>query len=229
MKLFQKFFKKAPTLVMIHGFGERRTHEFDFIRTYFNNKNIDLMFPELFDQTNPDDTDPHMWIKRAEMTIEEALQRGSKVILLGYSMGGVIATHCANKYNIEKLVLIAPSFEYITFKVVKKYVAGKFVPRVVKPLPPQGPYPPLPKHFEGTFTEVVSICKPTLKNIDIPTLIFHGSNDQTIPPRSSDYAYENIPYPKKKKYLLEGAGHRILDDPDYRNDVFNIIENFINE
>ena len=124
MNIWQKLFKKNPTLVFIHGFGERRTHEFDFIKDYFSKKNIDMMFPELFDQSNPDDTDPHMWIKRAEMAIEEALQRGSKVSLLGYSMGGVIATACANKYNVEKLILIAPAFEYITFKVVKKYVAG---------------------------------------------------------------------------------------------------------
>lgn len=36
----------------------------------------------------------------------------SKIYLIGFSMGGVIASHLASKYGADKLVLVSPAFKY---------------------------------------------------------------------------------------------------------------------
>jgi len=223
------FLHKKPMIVCIHGYGKRRTHEFNALYLYFSKKGYSISMPELFDQTNPLDTDPHMWIRRAEIAVENALLSHRKVIIIGFSMGGVIASYCAMKYSIHQCFLIAPAFEYITIKLVRNLVSSKVTSRFIAPLPSHGPYPDLPEHFNNTFTEVVALTKLSIKGVKCPVVIFHGTEDERIPVRSSEYAYNHIEHNNKKLILFQGAFHRLLDDTKYQQDILQIIEKNILE
>ncbi len=225
MKL--NLFKRKPIIVCIHGFGIRRTHEFTELHAFLSKKGYICLMPELFDQTDMDDTNPAIWIQRAYDAIEAALSKNRKVIVIGFSMGGVIASSIAAKYPIEKLILLAPAFEYVTLRLVKDLVTSKVAKRWIKPMVQQGNYPPLPEHFNNTFTEVVALCKNSVANIQCPTLILHGSSDEVIPLRSSDYVYQNISSQYKKRIILSNVAHRLLDDPFYQSDCFQLILNHI--
>ena len=54
------------------------------------------------------------WIEASEKQIEFLIEHDYKTIyVIGHSMGGVIATYLATKYQqIKKLVLVAPAFKY---------------------------------------------------------------------------------------------------------------------
>ncbi len=47
--------------------------------------------------------------------------------------------------------------------------------------------------------------RPSISSIQIPTLIFHGTQDVIIPQSASDYAASQIP--NSKLHLFQGAGH----------------------
>ena len=143
-------------------------------------------------------------------------------------MGGVIASELARRYPVERLVLIAPGFEYITVKAVIETVGDKA--RQILRLPDnvvvQGEYPELPDHFTNTFRDVVAKCKESIAQVHCPVLIFHGTSDQTIPVRSSDYAYDQIPHKRKRLFILKNVPHRILDEKDINQDVLKIMHEF---
>ena len=59
------------------------------------------------------------WIDESKRQIEFLINNGYKEIyLIGHSMGGVIAAHLASHYpQVKKLVLAAPAFKYLSFKI----------------------------------------------------------------------------------------------------------------
>lgn len=228
MNWIDKFFNhKKPILFCVHGFGVRRTHEFDELKLYFENLGYTIIIPEIYDQTILDDIDPNEWLKRVEEPLKELIEQKRRVCMIGFSMGGVIASYFASKYKVERLVLLAPAFEYITVKAILDTVEGVARNIIKKPEISQSDYPPLPDHFTSTFRDIVSRCKDSIKQISCPVLILHGTLDETIPLRSSEYAYDSIYHLNKRLLILKNVNHRILDDFSYKNDVILIIEEFI--
>lgn len=228
MKWIDIFFnREKPVLFCVHGFGVRRTHEFDELKLYFEDIGYEIVIPEIYDQTILDDIDPNEWLSRIEKPLKQLINQNRKVILIGFSMGGVIASYFAAKYKVERLILLAPAFEYITVKAILDTVEGVARNIIKKPEINQSDYPPLPDQFTPTFREIVSRCKESIKHISCPILIFHGTSDETIPLRSSEYAYESIYHLNKRLLILKNVNHRILDDLSYKQDVFVIMEDFI--
>lgn len=228
MNWIDKFFNyKKPILFCVHGFGVRRTHEFDELKLYFENLGYTIIIPEIYDQTILDDIDPNEWLNRVEEPLKKLIEQKRRVCMIGFSMGGVIASYFASKYKVERLVLLAPAFEYITVKAILDTMEGVARNIIKKPEINQSDYPPLPDHFTSTFRDIVSRCKDSIKQISCPVLILHGTLDETIPLRSSEYAFDSIYHLNKRLLILKNVNHRILDDFSYKNDVILIIEEFI--
>jgi len=227
MKWMNKIFKQKPVIFCVHGFGVRRSHEFDELIHYFDQLGYTIFIPEIYDQTVMDDIDPNEWLSRVEKPLKELINQKKKVCMIGFSMGGVIASYFASKYKIERLVLLAPAFEYITVKAILDTVEGVARNIIKKPEVYSSEYPPLPDHFTSTFREIVSRTKESIKQVSSPILIIHGTLDETIPLRSSEYAYDSIYHLNKRLIILKNVNHRILDDINYKHDVLFIIEQFI--
>lgn len=221
---------KLPVIYCIHGFGVRRTVEFLPLKTYFEEKGHKVICVELFDQLDLEDNDPHLWLKRAEEGLAQLIAQDRKVWMIGFSMGGVIASHLSTLYSVERLVLLAPAFEYLSLQNVKG--AAETVARTIikKPKPVlSSTYPPLPTSFSSGFRNVVALCKDSIEKVDVPVLFLHGNKDETIPVRSSENAYAKVPHEMKLLLVIEGVMHRLLDDERLNQDILKIIDDFFNE
>ncbi len=234
MKWLDRWFQKSdiekkPVLYCVHGYGVRRTIEYAPLRAYFETLGYRVVTPELFDQTDETDIDASLWIKRAEDGLAQLIAQSERIWLVGFSMGGVIASHLATRYRVERLVLLAPAFEYLTFKSVLgkvEEVARNVIKKTDKPIPE---YPPLPEAFFAVFRETVARCRDSISQVFCPVLILHGSADETIPVSSSKLAYAKIPHADKLLLIIESVPHRILDEPILNLDVLKIIHDFFKQ
>jgi esterase/lipase len=234
MKWFDRWFKKEvaerkPVLYCVHGFGMRRTAEYICLREYFEPLGYPVVTPELFDLSDESSNNALLWIQRAQDGLDALIEQNERIWLVGFSMGGVIAAHLASQNKVERLVLIAPAFEYLTLKSVLdkvEEVARYVIRKTEKPI---SDFMPLPDAFLNMFRETVALCKDSVSQVHCPVLILHGSLDMTIPVSSSKYAYVKIPHPEKLLIVLEGAPHRILDDPGLNHDALVIIEEFFKQ
>jgi esterase/lipase len=223
-------FKRKPALLCLHGFGVRRTEEFRPLVTYFSDLGYRVYTPELFDQTDANDDDATLWLERAEQSLKDLLKHQSSIVLIGFSMGGVIAADLATRFGVDKLILIAPAFDYLTLKNVKSAVEKKTRQRLkFDGITPMSTHPPLPEHFTAAFQAVVKLGKHAPKLLNTPTLLIHGTEDEVIPLRSSHKAYQAIQHPQKRLFILQGVAHRVLDDPLYQKDVLTLLQRFIEE
>lgn len=70
----------------------------------------------MYDLNNPNDANYKDWVQRCEAKLSLAIKENPNVILIGFSMGGVIASYLASIYKVQSLILCAPAFEYLDIK-----------------------------------------------------------------------------------------------------------------
>jgi esterase/lipase len=222
--LWHKLFPQKPVIIAVHGFGVRRSDELIPLRDYYRTKGYTVLTPNLFDQTDETDAKAKAWIDRAESVVKEAVNSGQKVWLVGFSMGGVIASRLAALYPVERLVLLAPAFDYVSTRLVKLKVQ-EIVDDLLNRSVPDPRYAPLPESFKMTFREVIADCGPYVTQVKCPVLLLHGTADEVIPVRSSEGAFAKIPHDRKRLLMLYEVQHRILDS-SMQADVLTLIHNF---
>ena len=214
--------EKKPLIVCIHGFGKRRADEYKNLIDIFKNE-YEIITPELFNQENKDDTNYKDWLARAEKPILENKDRD--IYLIGYSMGGVIASYLASRNpNVKKLVLLEPAFEWLRPTTVKT-TASKAIGLKKSEYPE---YTSLPGKFTTTFMNVVSNCKDSIQDVTCPTLFIHCLEDELIPWPVSQNAYKKA---KCRKLLiaLGGGCHKVMDDEKLNLHVFWLIDKFLKD
>ena len=219
-----KWFKKQEkqkevAIVAIHGLGVRRTLELEPLIEPLSD--YEIIRPVLFNTNNEADSRMSDWISRADRAVSKAINNEQKVILLGFSMGGVIATHLATKYQVEKLILLSPAFEYRTVTTATSALISFFSQKETNV--------EMPTSFTQTFMELVDKYKGHIDKVKCPTLIISASNDEVISSCVSSKYYKKLKTNKKHCVILEGGEHRILDNKQTNQITINLIKNFIND
>lgn len=66
------------------------------------------------------------------------------------------------------------------------------------------------------------------KNVTIPVMLIHGTDDRTTDPKGSKIIYDTIPHDKKELWLIEGLGH-CKANTIIKDEYFKRIFEFISE
>ena len=213
--------KKKPILVTIHGFGSRLHNEMNPLAAYLKKKHYDVRQFDIYDLTNPNDAKLEDWIARCEAKVKEALHQSDNVVLLGFSMGGVIASYLASVYPVKQLILVAPAFRYLDLTLIKTKTA-----EIITRAPKEKKLKPSSAQTK-CFTEVVDAYRNSIAHVNCPILIIHGTADEVIDYDSSKEAYKKISHNKKRLIFLEGAHHRLLYDNMMQETAFVLIEQML--
>jgi carboxylesterase len=173
------------------------------------------------------------WIEHAEKELKHLLSTCDRVYIIGFSMGGLIASHLSVKYNVDKLVLLSAAAYYLNFKqlakdignLIKEGLQGKILENeLFNRYKYKISNTPFLSAYE--FKKVVRVARPILKNVRIPTFIAQGENDGIVPPRSAKYIYETISSEEKNLYFSSKATHLICHSEDKR-ELFEEIYHFL--
>ena len=198
--LFKKKDNK-PVFVCIHGFGVRKAVEFAPLTRYLNERGYEVIIPELFDINDPTDNDWTHWIARAKSALQKATVENEHVVLIGFSMGGIIASYLATIFKVDKLILMAPAYEYMNTDNVTNQVVKTFYRK------PSA----MPDSFVDTFRTIVDQFRDCVEKLTVDTLILHCEDDEVIHLSSSRKMVTKMTCP----HLLitfEKGQHRMLDD-----------------
>lgn len=226
-------FRKA--VLLIHGFAGGSYDYGDFGNDLQLFRNFDVYTFTLpgHDKPKINKVSQEDWIKSAEMQMEKIIQNGYKrIYVIGHSMGGIIASHLASKYpEVNKLVLAAPAFRYLSFKDDKLDIIGsiKKVPKIFKDY-----------DYEEVMSRILKVPIPTVrefmklaeshtddvKKIEIPTLILYGIEDEIVPIDSVNYVYDNIASKSVTLIELDRLNHDLFLNDRY-DEVKKLIVSFL--
>lgn len=221
MKFSLPIFKKKDLVIAIHGFGKKTKDEMGPLASYLEKEGFDVWTFAYYDPENLEDIDFRTWIARCEVKIRKAIDEKRTIHLLGFSMGGVIASYLASVYPVCDLLLAAPAFYPLDFSKIEKAARNKIMS--------SGQDGAMSTNQTRTFLNIVSRYRNAVYQVKCPILILHGSGDEVIPPKSSRRIFAAIPNPRKYLVFLEGAKHRFLYDGAYESLAFPIIRDYFRQ
>lgn len=218
--------KKAPVIITVHGYGRRCQHEFDNFALWGKKDGFTIIQFDMYDLFDETDCDWKMWLSRAKEQVKEYKKQGNIIYLVGFSMGGVIASYLAATFQVDRLILMAPAFSYINMDLVGGVITKTAVSlwnndkkEEIK----------LPSSFYSAFTDIVKNLKKYISDVECPVLILHGDEDEVISLKSSLWAYEHIPHERKKLIILHEGHHRLLMDTKVNWECYQIMKLFLKE
>ncbi len=189
--------------IYLHGFASSpNSTKARYIGQQFAENKINLIVPDLNnpDFNNPDLHNPdlhnnfsHLTITRQIKQIAAYIDSGdAPVTLIGSSLGGLTATHLAEKYPIvQRLVLLAPAFGFLSHwlpqlgeEAIQRWKQEKYFM-----VYHHGEKQELPLSYDFV-TDATQYSEEILQR-PIATLILHGKNDEVIPIEASrDFAHQ---------------------------------------
>jgi uncharacterized protein len=160
---------------------------------------------------------------RVALAHVRAATGAARLGLIGQSFGGGICGYYAAKRpaEISRLVLLCPQFNYKKRTIDSRpyWVDDSLSDDMAQRLSDQGyiQFTPTLKHGRAIFNEVFWLQPHTvLAEIDVPTLVVHGTKDTLVPIESSREAMARFTA-EHKLVEIEGAQHGFAahDDPIY--------------
>lgn len=175
----------------------------------------------------------NQWINHAETELKALLKECDSVYVIGFSMGGLIASYLASKYPVDKLVLLSAAAYYVNPKqlasdvkeMVRDTVKGKLTENELF-LRYKRKIKETPMTATLQFRRLVSEIRPILKKVKVPTLIAQGESDGIVPPKSAQYLYEHIGAVEKRLIYYKNSKHLICHG-DEKEQLFEEVYDFL--
>jgi carboxylesterase len=175
----------------------------------------------------------HDWIDHAERELKSLLETCDEVYVIGFSMGGMIASYLAVHYPVDKLVLLSAAAYYMNPKQlavdIKEMVKDTFKGGLLENemfLRYKRKIKETPLTATMQFRQLVSTVRPLLPDIHIPTFIAQGNVDGIVPPKSARFLFDRISATEKKMVFYQNAKHLICHCQE-RNQLFEEVLSFL--
>ena len=128
------------------------------------------------------------WMMEAELAIRRLQKRVDRVVIVGFSMGGLIALYLALRYPVSKLVLLSAAAKYISPRILLDDVRIILTESITRNYTPNTfyhlyDYKLTHTPFRATieFLRIVKMVEPYYGQIKAPVCIVQGEKDGIVP------------------------------------------------
>jgi carboxylesterase len=180
------------------------------------------------------------WLDNVEDGLALLSTTCTRHVLIGQSMGGMIALTAAARYNVSRVVGLSTPFGSISaihpldrFQLLLRPTIHK----PVKRFPPDHPvyrrrelnYPAYPEFPSRILTELDLLAKAmvtSLPKLRVPVFLIHSKDDHIVPFACMHSIYDHLGSVHKEMLPLEGMDHSLVQSLNQQN-VFQAIEKFL--
>lgn len=128
-------------------------------------------------------------------------RQSKEVDILGYSLGGVLATYICQYRRVHRLMLLAPAFHYLNFSNLRPKIIHKSHPAQKT----QIRYRTIEYFF--VFTKIVRAVRQQIQSIACPICILWGEDDFLVSSKAGSYIYNISTNPIKFYMILKDHNH----------------------
>ncbi|WOV87097.1 alpha/beta fold hydrolase [Sporosarcina oncorhynchi] len=166
-------------------------------------------------------TSAESWLMEAELALKRLRKEVDRVLLVGFSMGGLIALYLTLRYPIEKIVLLSAAAKYISPRFLLEDAVIMLTESVTKTYPPNTFYHlydyklrHTPFHATREFLRLVKIVEPYYGKITVPVCVVQGKKDGIVPFATAEYLLKSLGSKKKQLIISEEGKHHICYSDD---------------
>ncbi|HZW68061.1 MAG TPA: alpha/beta fold hydrolase [Pseudogracilibacillus sp.] len=157
-----------------------------------------------------------IWLEEAEEAIQDLQETCDEIYVIGFSMGGMIASYLAAHYDVDKLVLLATARKYLSFKYLSYYVADVINDSFKGQLKENEIFThyksklgAVPFKANVEFMKLVNETKRYLQQITSPVFIAQGQKDGIVPYTAAYSLEKEIGSEHKEVVIFEQSNHLI--------------------
>lgn len=162
------------------------------------------------------------WVKAAEQAATSITETYGSFDLIGFSMGGAIAAHVANRFPVRRLVLLNAAVIYVSpYRLLQDIGAALKAGDYQRFLKVQ--HTPFSATLQ--FMQLVRSAKPLWSGIRAPTLIAQSGRDPVVHPYSASVLASAIPTVERVEYF-PNSKHMICLDRE-ADALFQTVHNFL--
>lgn len=159
------------------------------------------------------------WIASVEEGYEWLKARCDKIVVTGLSMGGTLTLYMAEKHpEISAIIPINATINIDQMQQILSLTEPRFINGIGSDIKAEGvqelAYEKTPVRSLHELFKLKKVTIEKLADIHCPALICVSRVDHVVPPKDSDYIYEHISSPEKKKLILENSYHVATLDND---------------
>lgn len=169
------------------------------------------------------------WYTEAFEAFQVLSAKVDKIYIIGFSMGGLFASYIAEHHKVDRLLLIAPAFEYTHLnKLSRLNLRPEGLGEHLKMKTMDAVKSRLPKLSIRAFNEfrlIMEAKMPNYEKIKAETLIVHGKIDLLVPYLSSVEAQKKIA--NSRLELIEGAPHVMSYTENHQHTLNILAERFL--
>ncbi len=231
-------YNKVGVLVL-HGFTSH-LKTVDGLKPYLDKHHIKSVFPVLRGHGTKfkdlEGVTHRDWYADAEKALLTLSKSVDKVIVVGLSMGGLVALELATKHaqKLAGLVVVAPALKFADPFSVLTPLLSKVVPYWPSPNAFHDKklsklsqnYKWFPTSAFASLYEYSQKIEKELPKVKTPILILHSKKDQVIAPKTANIIYENVSSEYRDIKWFYKSGHEMMQDLESK-EVFESIMNFI--
>ena len=212
--------------ILVHGYGRDQRYTGDYAEVYLEH-GYQVLTPDLCASGKSEGQYITMGVKEGEEIAVwankiKAQYPDAQIVLHGVSMGAATVLMAAARDDITGIAAVIEDCGYTSAYEMFSNQLG-----VIFDLP-EYPIMPCVDVVSGLKTGVkVSDAAPirVIDRIKAPVLFIHGADDKLIPPSMMDRLYDSC-RSKKKKIIIEGAGHgdsMTTDSETYWKNIFDFL------
>ncbi len=183
------------------------------------------------------------WLNDAQNGIDRLKTSCDTIIVLGHSIGGLLALMlAAQNRSIDAIVTWAGGYgiedrrlallPYIMkIPLLRRFIPEQFSMGQPEDLIRQGwiGYDWMPISMVSSISEGIKTLKRSLAKVTCPCLIIQGTHDEVVTKNSPSKIYQGIKSTKKEIFLIEGASHPLMQETEFKGELFNKTLQFINQ
>lgn len=164
------------------------------------------------------------WLMDAELAFRALSKKVEEIIVVGFSMGGIIALYLAKRYKVKKLVLLSAAAKYVSpkqlvkdFKMLATEAYHRNLSNNELYLRYRHKFNNVPLSATIEFMKLVQKVAPYYQDIKVPVYIIQGKLDGIVPYHTAKFLFDELASMNKKLYFSDNGKHHIC----YCEDCFD--------
>lgn len=156
------------------------------------------------------------WLMEVELAYRRLAKEVEEIIVVGFSMGGLLAMYLAVRYPVKKLILLSVAAKYVSpSQLVRdfKEVAADTIHGDIgsNKMFQHYLYKIRNVPFSATveFMKVVRTVEPYMDKITCPVFLVQGKLDGIVPSQTAEYVLSRLTVAEKELYYSETGKHLI--------------------
>lgn len=161
------------------------------------------------------------WLMDAELAFRSLAKKVDEVIVVGFSMGGIIALYLAKRYKVKKLVLLSAAAKYVSpkqlvtdFKMLATEAYHHNLTNNELFLRYHQKFNNVPLASTVEFMKLVRMVEPYYRHIQIPVYIVQGKLDGIVPYHTAQFLFDELASTDKVLYFSDNGKHHICFEED---------------